>query len=124
MMKEATTLNTTSKVECDNYIAQGYEFDKCIEIEAISAKNLYVKYIKDKSIDFLSLDIEGYEEQILLELFKFTKPKVLCAEIFEHFGEYNEELASMIIDNGYKTVYSDFYYIKQKSCNSIFMFDE
>ena len=124
MMKEATTLNTTSKEECDRYIAHGYEFDKCIEIEAISVKNLCENYIKDKSIDFLSLDIEGHEEQILLELFKFKKPKVLCVETFEHVGEYNNELVSMIIDNGYKIVYSNFYYNKQKSCNSIFMLDE
>lgn len=60
-----------------------------IEVNCITLENVFDTYLKNKTVDLLSLDVEGYEYNILegLNLDK-NRPKFILIEIYNKDYEY------------------------------------
>lgn len=89
------TLNTFIKEE-----AMKYEQDilQEIPITVYPLSTIIATHAKDKTIDFLSLDVEGLDESIIQSIdFNVFKPKVMCIETVENYGNQKwRRITSMI----------------------------
>ena len=76
------------------------------EVETISLVDLLDQHKAPKHIDFLSVDTEGSEFEIL-EAFDFHKYSfgVICVE--HNFAETKEKINKLLLSNGYKQVHAD-----------------
>ena len=108
------TLNTFSKEEAFKIAKESQH--KIIETKLIhtdTISNLINKYYSNHSPDFLSIDIEGLEMDILSDInfYAFT-PTVICVETIsfseERKGVKNHQLINLLTSNGY-FVYADTY---------------
>lgn len=82
-----------------------------VTVQVMTLPEIISEYTGGKTIDFLSLDIEGMELAVLQTLdFRKGAPMVLCIETLRHTGSRNWEKSTDIIDfltaNGY-LVYAD-----------------
>lgn len=113
-MFNVPTMNTFSKEIADDLIKK-YDFKKT-EIKRIEVKNLrdiVNRYRKGVFPDFLSLDTEGFDLEILKSIdYSNSYPKVICVETIEYSSGFNgrkeDEIIDFLIDKGYK-VYADTY---------------
>ncbi len=88
-------------------------FEKSIEenlgsvIETVKVKTMSVNNVLDKAkdhISFLSIDLEGLDEEILYRIdLERYKPEVICSET----RGANSKLISYMKEKGYKYVYSN-----------------
>ena len=103
-------LNTTDESFAKRNFPNGYE---TIDVECSSLDNVLnkTKY-KDKAIDFLNIDVENTEKDVLESLsFETYRPKLICVEIH---SESEENLKSnmtykFLIEKGYKVVWKKEY---------------
>ena len=79
------TLSTFSKVEFDNCIKQGYKLDEIINVDLIKLQEIFKKYFTNKTVDFLTIDTEGFDIQVLQgnDWSKY-RPTLICIESVEH----------------------------------------
>ncbi|MDQ3047280.1 MAG: FkbM family methyltransferase [Bacteroidota bacterium] len=116
----ASTLNTFSKEEADKYVSEkGYRIIDSIRIETDTLGNILKNFNNGVFPDFLSLDVEGMDEQILETIdYEKNAPIVICTETisFSETGEgvKNTRITDFLISKGY-IVYADTY------INSIFV---
>jgi FkbM family methyltransferase len=101
----ARTLNTFSSAEAKTYEDLGYKIEKQVSIPVITINQLLDQYL-NKSPDFLSIDVEGMDYDILNSLdFSRYRPIVICVETVEFsntgFGRKREEIEKLIISKGY-----------------------
>jgi FkbM family methyltransferase len=102
-----TGWNTFSTEEVEMREKQGIPYKKKVKVDLISIKKLLDKYCKGRSIDLLSLDVEGLDEMILKAYdFENYAPKIICVEIIR-FGESSfktkeEGIISFLEDKGYE----------------------
>lgn len=104
-MKDST-LSTFSKTEYSNYLELGYELMNSYNVEVVSIEKLLKSYCNSFLPDFLTIDAEGYDFQILKSLnFQFYRPKIVCLESRDHsktgFGKKRVELLQFLIEKGY-----------------------
>ncbi len=116
-MMSSSTLNTFSKKEAQALEKNGQAkiiSTKMIQLEPVST--IIKKHWNNSFPDFLSLDVEGLETDILESIdFKASAPKVICVETFEYSsGKNKTELIELIKDNRY-----DFH--STTAINSIFI---
>lgn len=80
------TLSSFSKVEVDAIINQGKaKLQEVVQVEILDINELLRRYNNGEPVDFLSLDVEGLDEQILHSLdFEKYAPKVICVEAAEY----------------------------------------
>ena len=103
--------NTFSKSEAENRENQSnIKVKEVREIEMIPINNVLSNYF-EKTPNFLSLDVEGLDEQILKSMdFEKFRPEVVCIETITFSVTNQEEKLHTIIDfmnsKGYK-VYAD-----------------
>lgn len=88
------TLSTFSQKEAEEYKKQGYKLVDTIKVRIESLSGIFSKYCKNKKIDFISVDTEGYDLEVLKSnnWDKF-RPTLICVESFEHHksgGEHTE----------------------------------
>ncbi len=104
-----STLSTFSRHKAEDYQKQGFELKKTSKIKVDRLSNILKKYCK-KSIDFFSIDTEGFDVEVLksYDWDKF-KPKVICIE------SSNKEIDRILSTFGYKKIY-------QTDVNSIFYY--
>jgi len=101
------TLSSFSKEESDNYIKTGkYHLVEKKLISLITINEVINKYCKGKFPDFMSLDAEGMDFEILKSIdFSNTSPKVICVEAAEYSsigaGERRDDLISFLVEVGY-----------------------
>jgi FkbM family methyltransferase len=79
---------------------------KIYEVKAISLNDLLKKYKAPKHIDYLSIDTEGSEYEILshFDFSKYTFEVITC----EHnFTPMRDKLYSLLTRNGYQRVFED-----------------
>lgn len=101
------TLSSFSKEECNNYINTGkYKLAKTKKIKLITLKNVIDKHNSGVFPDFMSLDAEGMDFEILQSIdFNKTSPKVICVEAAEYSpvgtGERRTELINFLVNKGY-----------------------
>jgi len=104
------TLSTFSKKSLDEYQKQGYKLNEIIKVRVLKlSKVLEKNYKGSKRIDFLSIDTEGLDLEVLKgNNWKKFRPKVICIE-----GQINNP-KKFLIKLGYKKVYTN-------QTNSIFI---
>ena len=72
-------LNTFSEKQVKENSLKNYKVYKVRKVKVLGIKELLKKYV-NKQIDFLSLDVEGWDKEIL-EIWDWKfKPKVICVE--------------------------------------------
>ncbi|RKS45135.1 FkbM family methyltransferase [Gillisia mitskevichiae] len=119
----SSTLNTFSKEEAEKYSNEGnFAIKDIVKIEVNSLTNILRKYTNGIFPEFLSIDAEGVDEQIVKEI-DFIKnfPIVICIETISFStsgnGLKNDNLIQYIVSKGY-LLYAD------TNINSIFVKNE
>ncbi|MEO6731320.1 MAG: FkbM family methyltransferase [Ferruginibacter sp.] len=76
------TLNTFSKEEAERVNKIGdIKIEEIKQIELININTILSEYFSGKPLDFLSIDVEGLDLDILKSIdFKQNKPNVICVE--------------------------------------------
>jgi FkbM family methyltransferase len=100
------TLSTFSKKECDFLVSTGKTLKKTEKVFVTTIDNILNKYCNGTFPDFLSLDVEGLDFEILKSInFEKSFPKVICVEAAEYSpigaGKKKTELIDYIIEKGY-----------------------
>ena len=75
-------LSTCSSNTRDQYIAAGFSCSESVEIPTHPLRQIVEDYANDREIDFLSIDTEGFEMDVLWsnDWEKF-RPRVVCIEV-------------------------------------------
>lgn len=104
------TLNTLSEAEALRYKELGYTIKDKIEVESMTISEVIYKYCQGVFPDFLSLDAEGWDFEILKKIeWEKSFPKIICVEIAPHsstvkdnFGYMKDnEMTKYILDKDY-----------------------
>jgi hypothetical protein len=100
------TLSTFSKEECDFMVSKGNTLKTIKKIQLITVANVIEKYFGNKFPDFMSIDVEGMDFQILQSIdFEKSYPKVICVEAAEYSpvgaGARRSELIDFLISKNY-----------------------
>ena len=103
---EDDTLSTFSENEAQKLKSFGHKIIKEQSIEILSINELLDLYNLGKSPDFLTIDAEGYDFQILNSLdFEIFSPVVICIEIVEYSpngnGKKKKEIINLLNQKGY-----------------------
>lgn len=107
-----STLNTFSKEEVERIERETqYKLIDTKKIKVDTIVNIISKYSSGLFPDFLSLDVEGYSEQIIRSMqYLPSLPKVICIETISYSekgrGVKDEELIRLLIEKDYM-VYAD-----------------
>jgi FkbM family methyltransferase len=108
------TLNTFSREEAERYAATGlHSIQRVIDVPVRNINDVIASHFKGGAPDFLSVDVEGLDVEIIksLDLSRF-RPVVICVETLT-FSETREEVklveaAEYLVENGYFS-YADTY---------------
>jgi len=105
-------LNTFSEDEAKRYIQEGHEQIASHEIEVLTFEEV-IKQHFDHTPDFVSLDVEGMDLEILQSIdFSRNQPTVFCIETITYSrggeGEKLTVIDDMMAENGYLK-YADTY---------------
>lgn len=113
-------MNTFSKEEAERLSRSGtYKIEETRQIELITLLQVFSEHLQGKELDFLSIDVEGWDLEILKSIdFENVYPKIICVETLA-FGEAancKKQQATMdfLLGNNY-SCYADTY------INSIFL---
>lgn len=103
---EDATLSTFSKAEADSMVAEGKKLVKTVPIEVKSIQNILKEYCHGVFPDFLSIDVEGLDFEIIKSInFSASVPKVICVEAAEYSprgdGARRNDLIDFIASKGY-----------------------
>jgi len=122
---ESDGLSTFSKKEAESNINLGYKLKQELKISVISLNRIFEKYCKAKKIDFISIDTEGLDFEVLQSNnWNKFRPKVVCIET----GDFNSMITgeksgkkklieSFMIKNNYQQKYDN-------GLNTIYVSDE
>lgn len=100
------TLSTFSKEEADKVTTKENFVEQVIKVKLTTIDKILATYFNGKFPDFLSLDVEGLDFEILKSLdFEKYWPKVICVEAAEYSprgdGARKNDLINFIISKGY-----------------------
>lgn len=107
------TLNTFSKEEAERYQSYGtYKIKEVIKMPILEINDIVDQYLFNL-VNFISIDIEGLELEILKTLdFSRIRPEVFCIETLTYTEDKteqkNQQILDYMINNGY-FVYADTY---------------
>lgn len=92
-----TSANTFSKDSLDTLTAKGFKCEKKIEVPMISLNSIMSQYFPGGGVDFVSIDVEGYE-YVILEDFDFVKypVSIFCIE------KGDERVKSLLLEKGFR----------------------
>lgn len=107
-MISSSTLNTFSKSEALNYEKQGFEILAVKPVEVLRIDQVIDRYANGKFPDFLSLDVEGMDMEIISTIdFSKSAPDVICVETISYAedgkGIKNHEIINYLNGKGYMT---------------------
>ena len=89
----ATTRSTFNKIEADRLIQSGFcKLEERISVPVTTLDIIIEQYFSAKSPDFISIDTEGYDEQILrsIDLNKH-RPAIFCVETLAYKPDGKEQ---------------------------------
>lgn len=92
------------------YLEQGKE----AELESISLHDFLIKHRAPKEIDYVSIDTEGSEFEIL-ESFPLDQWEIRCFTVEHNFTNMRENIQELLTKNGYfcvKSKWDDWFYKK------------
>jgi len=100
------TLSTFSDTEKNNMLNIGKTLSHIEKVEVITINAVLAKYCNGIFPDFLSIDVEGLDFDILKTInYKNNSPKIICVEASEYSpfgtGARRNELIDFLISNGY-----------------------
>lgn len=81
-------------------------FGKIYQVETISLLDLLAEHNAPKEIDYLSIDTEGSELEIL-QSFDFNKYNIKIITIEHNFTEVREKIFQLLTSHGYKRVFAE-----------------
>jgi FkbM family methyltransferase len=101
-----STLSTFSTDEATILSDQGFTVQNIIPVKIISVKELFETYAKENCLDFLSLDAEGVDFNILTQFITLgLKPVVICVESISFStsgaGKKNQQIINLLKSAGY-----------------------
>tara|TARA_B110001452_G_scaffold240232_1_gene221677 strand:- start:439 stop:1131 length:693 start_codon:yes stop_codon:yes gene_type:complete len=112
--KEINMLNTLNKKIAKIHFLNGYKKKKVSvnTLDYFISKN----FKKLKNIDFLNIDVEGFELEVLRSLnFEKYKPQLICVEIHNNNKMYDKKYEYLKSNNIYNFVIKKGYKIKWKN---------
>jgi FkbM family methyltransferase len=75
------TLSTFSETEAEKTISQGFELRETISSKVTTLEDIFSSYLKEASIDFMSVDTEGHDLEVLQSNnWDVYRPKIICVE--------------------------------------------
>ena len=100
------TLSTFSKEECDAMLLHGKTLAEVKKIKLTTVSNILDTYFNGQSPDFMSIDVEGMDFQILQSInYEHASPKVICVEAAEYSpigaGARRNELIDFLVSKDY-----------------------
>jgi FkbM family methyltransferase len=100
------TLSTFSTKELENFLKNGFELVQTVKVPVVTLSEILDKHFNGFCPDFMSLDVEGMELDILSSFdLRGKGPKIVCVETAEYSsrgdGMKRGELIEFIISNGY-----------------------
>lgn len=102
---KANGLSTFSKKEANHWVQTGMkglgkiEIEKVIKMPLIPVNNILEKYFQNNRLNFISLDVEGLDLDILKTLnFSKFKPDVICVETLGYDENQESYKLNDIID--------------------------
>ena len=103
---EDDTLSTFSKAEADEMISGGKPLKEVKKIKLVTITKILDDYFDGKFPDFMSIDVEGMDFQILQSIdFEKSSPKVICVEAANYSpigaGARRDELIDFLVSKGY-----------------------
>ena len=107
------TLSTFSTEEMERYREQGYRLVDSVEMELRCLDSVLSEYCGDTDIDFLSVDTEGLDLDVLESNdWERFRPAVVCVESVKHCdgGAGNEQHADcelLLVKTGYRKVHDN-----------------
>ena len=112
--KNKSPLNTLNLMHAKKIFSNTFKQKK---IKTKTLTNILDKTkFKRKEIDFLNIDTEGSDLEVLKSLdFKKYKPKLICVELIDHFGPDQKEkikkhkIYKFLKDKKYKLVWSGYF---------------
>jgi len=107
------TLNTFSKDEAENTEDSNVRIENTLKIPVITINEILEEYFPDEAPDFLSVDVEGMDLEIIKSMdIRRWRPKIICAETLSYSastgGEKLSEIHDYLNTHGYR-VYADTY---------------
>lgn len=100
-VKELSTINQYSSIDMHSDMrVKG----SCYEVETISLMDLLDEYKAPGKIDYLSIDTEGSEFEILKD-FDFQKYHIDIITVEHNFTEMREKIFNLLIFKGYRRVF-------------------
>ena len=109
------SLNTFSRSEAEATTKLGSnKIEEIKQIELININDILLKYFPGKSLDFLSIDIEGFDLPVLHTIdYKSYAPKIICVEtsafVENHIASKQQPTIDLLLDHGYRA-YADTFY--------------
>lgn len=107
------TISTFSKENLNEYQRYGFKLKEIIKIKTKKLSDILSIYIKNKKIDFFSIDAEGHDLQVLKSNnWNKFRPTLICIESHYHYNKENifEETTGInkfLTKVGYKKVWSN-----------------
>lgn len=104
------TLSTFSEEEKNEYLKKGYYLKETSKVQVLPLKDVLNNYCKDREIDFMSIDAEGHDMEVLESNdWDKYKPKIICIESYIHSKEVlkNSEFEKYLNLKGYEEFYDN-----------------
>jgi FkbM family methyltransferase len=116
------TLSTFVKTQAEEYIREGFALKQKNVIPVEPLKGILAKHLSHKHIDFMSIDVEGFELEVLKSNnWKEYRPTAICIEAADIHGPSAKTLAvknktqtylrkvgyTLVFDNGLNAFYKD-----------------
>lgn len=113
---DAAELSTINSYSGTDFHQEERKEGKTYDVKTISLLDLLEKYSAPKEIDFLSIDTEGSEFDILSN-FDFNKYEIKVITCEHNFTPAREKIFSLLSGNGYARVFEklskfDDWYVK------------
>lgn len=94
-----STLSTFSEAEAEQYVKKGFKIISKKKVRVATLSSVLNKYRRDRTVDFLSIDTEGNDLEVLQSNdWKKFKPSVICVESRENFSK----IETFLRKQGYK----------------------
>jgi len=101
LLSEIDTLDETTAINNENF--RGWSFTK--KKVSIIDINTFLDLYKNEDINFLNIDVEGIDEEILLNLnFTLCKPTIIVFEDSKNFGG-SIQIKEKLKTNGYSQLF-------------------
>lgn len=107
------TLSTFSKEEADEYLEQGYKLLNSEDVVVERLSDILDKYAFGRKVDFMSMDTEGFDMQVLKSNdWKKFSPALICIESVAHTmsganNEKGDNHETYLKNNGYEKVFDN-----------------